>query len=163
MSHSHPLIKQCLKIASEAHATQVDKAKMTYLLHPIYVSLLVETHDRSVLKRLGSVLSDQELITAQCVALLHDVLEDCPVTFEDLRDHHHLPMEICEAVLILTKHDDEDYQDYLKRVKANPLSRVVKLADLLDNANLDRLPKVTQKDKARRMKYLKSMLMLWLD
>jgi (p)ppGpp synthase/HD superfamily hydrolase len=163
MSHSHPLIKQCLKIASEAHATQVDKAKMTYLLHPIMVSLLVETHDRSVLKRWGSLLSEEALIEAQCVALLHDVLEDCPVTFEDLRDHHHLPLTICEAVLILTKADNEAYSDYLKRVKANPLSKVVKLADLLDNANLDRLPKVTQEDKARRLKYLKSMLYLWLD
>jgi (p)ppGpp synthase/HD superfamily hydrolase len=163
MSHSHPLIKQCLKIASDAHATQVDKAKITYLLHPIMVSLMVETHDRSVLKRWGSSLNEQDWINAQCVALLHDVLEDTPVTYEDLRDRHHLPLEICEAVLMMTKLDHEDYDDYLKRVKTNPLSRVVKLADLLDNANLDRLPKVTQVDKARRKKYLKSMLYLWLD
>lgn len=163
MSHSHPLIKQCLKIASEAHATQLDKAKITYLLHPILVSLMVETHDRSVLKRWGCALNEQELIWAQCVALLHDVLEDSTVTVENLRNDHHLPLEICDAVDILTKNEGEDYADYLRRVKANPLSKVVKLADLLDNANLDRLPKVTDDDRARRKKYLKAMLYLWLD
>lgn len=163
MSHSHPLIKQCLKIASEAHATQLDKAKITYLLHPILVSLMVETHDRSVLKRWACALTEQELIWAQCVALLHDVLEDSTVTVENLRNDHHLPSEICDAVDILTKIEGEDYADYLIRVKANPLSRVVKLADLLDNANLDRLPKVNDDDRARRKKYLKAMLYLWLD
>ena len=163
MSHSHPLIKQCLQIASKAHATQLDKAKITYLLHPILVSLMVETHDRSVLKRWACALNEQELIWAQCVALLHDVLEDSTVTAENLRNDHHLPFQICEAVDILTKIEGEDYADYLKRVKANPLSRVVKLADLLDNANLDRLSKVTDDDRARRKKYLKAMLYLWLE
>jgi len=165
MNHQpqHPLIKQCLAIAEKAHSGQVDKAGAMYLLHPLIVSLLVESHQRSVLKRLGRQLSESQLIQAQCVALLHDVVEDSDITVDDLNHEYHLPPEITQAVSILTKTKGEDYASYLKKVKTNPLSRVVKLADLLDNSNLNRLPKITNEDTQRRLKYLKSMMYLWQD
>ena len=163
MNDNHPLIKQCLEIAEKDHFGQVDKAGENYLLHPLIVSLLVQSHQRSVLKRLGNQLTEKQLLQARCVAYLHDVVEDSAITVNDLRDQHHLPAEICDAVKILTKTKGEDYDAYLVRVKANPLSRLVKLADLLDNSNLNRLPKVTQEDRDRRVKYLKAMIYLWQD
>jgi (p)ppGpp synthase/HD superfamily hydrolase len=163
MNDNHPLIKQCLDIAEKAHFGQVDKAGENYLLHPLIVSLLVQSHQRSVLKRPGSQLSEKQLLEARCVALLHDVVEDSAITVNDLKDHHHLPVEICDAVKILTKTKGEDYDAYLIRVKANPLSRLVKLADLLDNSNLNRLTKITHEDIDRRLKYLKAMIVLWQD
>lgn len=161
--HNHPMIKQCLDIAEKAHAGQVDKAGEMYLLHPVIVSLLIECHDRSVLKRLGNQLDEETLIQARCVALLHDVLEDSTITYDELLNRYHLPVQICDAVKILTKTKGEALEVYLIRVKGNPLSRIVKLADLLDNTNLNRLSKITPKDIERRHRYLKSMRMLWHD
>jgi len=158
------LKETCLNIASLAHADQVDKAQKPYLLHPLWVSAtLSETPYRSVLKRHMSVLSEEEKEFAQCVALLHDVIEDSPITYEDLISIYHLPNDIADAVLILTKTKGEDYSLYLKRVKENRLARVVKLSDLLHNSDLRRLPRVKNEDKLRRLKYLKSMLYLWND
>lgn len=157
------MVQQCLIIAQEAHKADVDKAGASYILHPLLVSMMVKAHERSLLKRLGAQLSDVELEQAQAVALLHDVLEDTPITYDDLMMVHHLPMAVCDAVLALTKVEGEDYFVYLQRVKANKLSRIVKLADLLDNANLDRLPKITEKDRERKKKYQKAMLFLWQD
>jgi (p)ppGpp synthase/HD superfamily hydrolase len=158
------LIDLCLNIASLAHADQVDKAKEPYLLHPLWVSaVLTEAPYRTVLKRPMVLLSDEEKVFAQCVALLHDVIEDTPVTYDDLLNKHQLPKDIADAVLILTKTKGEDYSLYLKRVKENKLARVVKLADNLHNSDLNRLPRIKEEDRKRRLKYLKSMLYLWDD
>lgn len=163
MNKNDHLISQCLDIAEKAHAGQTDKAKAPYILHPMVVSELVKAHDRTVLKRLGKTFNEEQYIEARCVALLHDVLEDSTVTVDDLRDQYHLPSSICDAVKVLTKTKGEDYGLYLQRVKANPISRLVKLADLLDNANLKRLKRITEEDRKRRLKYLKAMKYLWQD
>ena len=42
---------------------------------------------------------------------------------------------IVEAVQLLTKSEDEEYESYLRRVKENPLAKQVKLADLADNTD----------------------------
>jgi (p)ppGpp synthase/HD superfamily hydrolase len=156
------LKESCLNIASVAHFNQVDKAKEPYLLHPLWVSaVLSEVPYRTILKRTMISLSEDEKEYAQCVALLHDVIEDSPITYEDLLIKHQLPLEIVDAVKILTKTKGEDYSLYLTRVKKNKLARVVKLADLLHNSDLTRLPRVKDEDQKRRLKYLKSMLFLW--
>jgi (p)ppGpp synthase/HD superfamily hydrolase len=158
------LKESCLNIASLAHADQVDKAKEPYLLHPLWVSAtLSETPYRSVLKRHMSALSEEEKEYAQCVALLHDMIEDSPITSSDLLTLYHLPKDIVEAVIILTKTKGEDYSLYLKRVKENKLARVVKLSDLLHNSDLRRLSRIKEEDIQRRLKYLKSILYLWDD
>jgi len=152
----------CLEIASIAHQNQLDKAKQPYLLHPLWVSAtLSEKPYRSVLKQTMANLSDEDIHLAQCVGLLHDVIEDSDVTYEELLHRYHLPQVIADAVLVLSKTKGEDYSLYLKRVKENKIARVVKLADLLHNSDLSRLPRIKEKDIQRRLKYLKSMLYLW--
>ncbi len=158
------LKSQCLAIATFAHQNQVDKAHQPYLLHPLFVSqALSQAPYRSVLKRFVPLLSETEKIEAQCVALLHDVIEDSPVTYDDLIQRDHLPLVIADAVYILTKIKDEPYNLYLARVKENKLARIVKLSDLLHNSDLSRLPRIKEEDLQRRFKYLKSILYLWQD
>ena len=56
--------------------------------------------------------------TTTCVALLHDVVEDTDMTFEDLaRD---FPPEVVEAVRLLTHAKDVDYFDYVRAIRGNP-------------------------------------------
>jgi (p)ppGpp synthase/HD superfamily hydrolase len=78
---------------------------------------------------------------AQAAAVLHDVLEDTPITANELRAAE-LPVEVVEAVIALTRRPEEPYEQYIERVACNDIAREVKLADLSDNlANNRRLAK----------------------
>nr|WP_248628950.1 HD domain-containing protein [Enterococcus cecorum] len=135
------LYQQALAIAKDAHKGQVDKAGVDYIQHPLFVASLVE----------GEL--------AKTVALLHDVVEDSDWTLEDLRKEG-LPEEVVQAVGILTKKRNEKYEEYILRVKQNPLARQVKLADLKHNSDLSRLANVTDRDRKRVAKYQKAIAYL---
>ncbi|MEQ3452478.1 hypothetical protein ABM133_08810 [Enterococcus cecorum] len=135
------LYQQALAIAEDAHKGQVDKAGVAYIHHPLFVASLVE----------GEL--------AKTVALLHDVVEDSDWTLEDLRMEG-LPEEVVQAVGILTKKRNENYEEYILRVKQNPLARQVKLADLKHNSDLSRLANVTDRDRKRVAKYQKAIAYL---
>ena len=63
-------------------------------------------------------------------------------------------------IVCLTKKEGECYFDYIERVKQNDIAREVKLADLEDNMNLNRIQNVTQKDIQRVEKYKKAKRIL---
>ena len=128
------MVDLALSIARQAHEGQLDKAGVDYIEHPIYVA--------------SQVKSEKE----KAVALLHDVLEDSPVSAEELLIAG-LPEEVVTAVQVLTKKPMQDYQAYLETVKKNSLARVVKLADLKHNSDLSRLTSITEKDRERLKKY----------
>jgi len=134
------LVELAKTIATAAHAGQIDKAGVPYIEHPKYVAELVE--------------SDNEKI----VAYLHDVLEDTDISKEYLSQR--FPAYIIEALVALKLLDDEDYFDYIKRVKSNPLASSVKRMDLLHNMQLKRLSKPTIKDFLRIAKYEKAYAQL---
>jgi (p)ppGpp synthase/HD superfamily hydrolase len=131
------LLEKAIAMAADAHAGQTDKAGEPYILHILRVVL--QLRDR----------------TAQTVAALHDIVEDTPVTFEDLEAAGFVS-EVVEAVRALTKHEDEAYDGYLARVAANPIARRVKIVDLEDNMRLQRLSQVSDSDLARLRKYHRS-------
>lgn len=135
------LYQKALAIAEDAHKGQVDKARVDYIQHPLFVASLVE----------GEL--------AKTVALLHDVVEDSDWTLEDLRKEG-LPEEVVQAVGIITKKRNENYEEYILRVKQNPLARQVKLADLKHNSDLSRLANVTDRDRKRVAKYQKAISFL---
>lgn len=132
------------RLARCAHTGQVDKAGQPYYYHTARVAAHVEGDE------------------AKAVAYLHDVLEDTLVTREELA--WDVPENVVEAVVALTRRDGESYSAYLKRVKANPLARQVKIADLVDNLNLGRLPgSPTKEDVARAEKYVRALKKLIED
>ena len=133
-----PMLELALPIATEAHRGQFDKAGIDYIEHPIYVASQVDTEEE------------------KAVALLHDVIEDSPVSAEELLQAG-LPETVVTAVQVLTKKKEQDYQTYLETVKKNPLARVVKLADLKHNSDLSRLSSITEKDRERLKKYKKAI------
>jgi len=132
------IVDLALSIARKAHEGQLDKAGVDYIEHPIYVASQVDTEEE------------------KAVALLHDVIEDSPVSAEELLQAG-LPETVVTAVQILTKKKEQDYQTYLETVKKNPLARVVKLADLKHNSDLSRLSSITEKDRERLKKYKKAI------
>ena len=91
------------------------------------------------------------------IALLHDILEDTGITKEDLQDLGYNNL-IITSVDILTRKEGETYQDYINRIISsdNKFAMAVKMSDLLDNMDLSRLKKVTDRDIKRFHKYEKS-------
>ncbi len=126
-----------LRIAIRAHEGQKDKSGREYIMHPIRVA-----------ERCGDPM-------AKIVALLHDTIEDTDVKVEYLRDEG-FPEEIIDAVLSLSKQENENYEDFVHRASENPIGREVKIADLEDNMDIRRLKEITDEDVARLRKYLKA-------
>lgn len=117
-------VVNAISIMGRAHRGQVDKAGEPYLFHPLRVGI-------SLLPDVDSVL----------VGIFHDVVEDC-----DPRWHREVQLfvgeELFKDVLALSqkKAEGESYEDYIARcAAAGPRARKVKLADLRDNLDGDRL------------------------
>jgi len=66
-------------------------------------------------------------------ALLHDSVEDTPLTLDKIESL--FGKEIRDAVDALTKREDETREEYLLRCGLNPIARVVKLHDAAFNAH----------------------------
>lgn len=130
------MLEKAIEIAVEAHRGQIDKAGKIYILHPIRVMLRGKNE------------------TEQIVGILHDVVEDTPVTLDMLRLEG-FPDKILDALECITKKDGEAYGDFINRVITNPLATQVKLYDLEDNLNRDRIPYPTERDEKRFAKYEK--------
>ena len=95
---------------------------------------------------------------AQVVGWLHDTVEDTPLTVEAIAGQ--FGPETAAAVDAISRRDGEFWEDYLERVKVNPIARRVKISDLIDNSNLSRLPRVTKADVERQAKYNRALLYL---
>jgi len=126
-------LQKALQIAKKAHKGQYDKAGHDYISHPL---------------RITSKLDDKKM---KIVAILHDVLEDSNVTVKYLT--RYFTPDVVSRVMILTR-GDESYKSYLKRVKADAITRLIKIYDLQDNMDLSRLSRVTERDIVRTNKYL---------
>lgn len=113
-----PLTNKAMKIAYKAHQNMVDKAGIPYVFHPFH---LAEQMDDEI---------------SVCVALLHDVVEDSQVTFEDLEKE--FPKEVIEALRYLTFDKSVSYFDYIRNIKNNSIAIKVKLADLEHNSDVSR-------------------------
>ena len=94
------LTKKAMIIAYNAHKDVYDKGGMPYILHPILIADKMVTEETTV------------------AAILHDVVEDTNLTFDDLKKEG-IPDNILEALKCLTKNKNEDYMDYINRVKTN--------------------------------------------
>lgn len=134
-------LERAIQIAVNAHAGQKDKGNNAYILHPL------------------RLMHSAKEYTEKIVAVLHDVIEDTDVTFDDLANEG-FPQDVLFAVDCITKRKGEVYKNYLERVKKSDIAKVVKLADLEDNCDLSRINFPTEKDFERVKKYKASLAAL---
>lgn len=106
------------------------------------------------------VASKFPMSAERIVAILHEIVEDSNVTLADLSVEHEFPEEIVRAVEAITRMKDENYPDYIVRVSRNKIATAVKLADLRDNMDITRLPKLVDSDYRRLQKYHAAYLFL---
>ena len=101
--------------------------------------------------------ADMEVVAL--AALLHDVVEDTPVTLEDLANAG-FSGRVLHAVCCLTHKYGETREAYISRIAEDPLAVRVKLADLAHNSDLSRMPAPSAKDYARAERYAKEAAFL---
>lgn len=97
------MLEKAIQIALEAHKGQTDKAGAPYLLHLIRVMNAGQTEDEKI------------------CGILHDLVEDTPWTFEDLR-REGFSEEVIRALVCVTKQPDEPYQTFYSTYQEKPLS-----------------------------------------
>ena len=131
-------LERAIEIAAEAHRGQLDKAGNEYIGHPLRVMEMGKTEEEKI------------------VGVLHDVVEDSGWTFDAL-EAEGFSKEVLDALKCVTKKsENENYDDFIERVKKNPLAVAVKINDLTDNMDIRRLPYLSDKDVKRLKKYLKA-------
>lgn len=133
-----PLTRKAMGIAYSAHQGQTDKAGVPYVFHPLH---------------LAEEMTDE--VTA-AAALLHDVLEDTPVTCNELREAG-IPEAVLEALERLTRKEGEPYFAYLDRLRSDPVALAVKRADLRHNSDLTRLETIGEEDLRRVERYRRAL------
>jgi len=72
---------------------------------------------------------------------------DTEVSLDDLRDH--FPDLVVDAVDAMSKRPGEPLKDYYARVMAHPVARTVKLADIADNTDPNRLALLDEPTRVR--------------
>ena len=105
-----------LRIATAAHAGQLDRDGYPAILHPLTVGLMGHTDEEKM------------------AGFLHDVVEDTSVTFDNLIEEG-IPIGVVNAIRLLTHGKESDYYDYIQGIieSGNPIALQVKYNDLKHN------------------------------
>ena len=109
-------VEDALRIALEAHERQKDLDGNPVILHPMAVAVAGRNREEQV------------------AGLLHDVVEDTGMTFDDLL-RLGVDETIVDALRLLTHTDDMTYEEYVNRIatSGNDIALHVKYNDLQHN------------------------------
>ena len=150
------ILQRAQNWARELHAGQTDKAGQPYIGHVERVaSLLIE-------------LFPYASIPEQEAAWLHDTIEDCGITSDDMRDRGYTQETIDIVELVTRKPDGKHtFASWIEHIAAsgNEGAIRVKIADLTDNLNPRRLAELPPEKAAslskrynRALEHLKTSL-----
>lgn len=117
-------LSKAMEVAKEALAGRTDDRGLPYLDHAMRVMDKMDTENEKI------------------VALLHDVVEDTEVSLYDLQALG-FSREVLEAVSMLTKRADMTYFDYIDDIRCSELASKVKIAEIEDNKDIQRVKKMS--------------------
>lgn len=144
-------IEAAILFATTLHAGQKDKSGKPYILHPLRVMLAVQTKDYP------------DKITMMA-AVLHDVVEDCECTLEDLRTAGFCE-EVVELVDLLSRPGKDvpnrpTHRQYIGRIceSKNPRAVLIKMEDTKDN--LKRVCELPPDQRSIEKRYEQAMELL---
>lgn len=135
------MFARAMFIAAREHLNVKDQGGHAYILHPMRIAMRLRT-------------DDEELMS---IAILHDVVEDSKVTFEDLINEG-FSTRVVNALRLLTHQKGVSYDDYIDGMKDNLDALLVKREDLRDNSDINRLKGLEDKDFERMRKYQRSFV-----
>ena len=156
-------VQLAIEIARRAHKGQVDKLGADYISHPLRVHRNLLENPK--FKKLDALTRED----CEVAALLHDVVEDSgkngseQFTVDDLLSHNFSPRSI-ELVQLLTRDKSIPEDGYYDAIEANPLAKLVKLADIADNRNRKRVAGLeAKKANELRAKYEHALEIIQMD
>ena len=132
LKNNDELIYKSLEIVTRIFNDKCDKGGFPYVIHLLKVYEGVSDYLEKV------------------CALLHDIVEDTDVDYDDLSDIGY-NNDVINILRILTKIKGEDYRDYIDRIiKSNNVHAMnIKLSDLRHNMDLRRIKNPTSNDYER--------------
>ena len=141
------IIRKAYKYAEEKHRGQLRESGEDYIYHPLSTAMILTT-----------VSADCDTI---CAGLLHDVIEDCDVTKQEIEEEFNADIaKLVDGVSKISKMhfstENEALVEYYKKIIVGMSEDVrviiIKLADRLHNMRtLWALPKEKQKQKAKEV------------
>lgn len=134
---------KAISLAASLFESTSDKSGEPYIMHCLRVMNAVDKNDPEL----------------QSIAVLHDVMEDWPVTPESLRELG-FSHRVIRALILLTHDPKVDYDTYIHMMAHNLDAVAVKKADLIDNSNITRLKGLRKKDFDRLEKYHRAFVYL---
>ena len=145
---AHPMIVESYILSAELHQHQKRKSGEPYFKHPVEVTLLLRELTDDV---------DAEMV---CASLLHDVVEDCEITIQQLAEK--TSEKIAEMVDGLTKinapgtgrtDEEKTFEKFREFAKKDLRIYIIKFSDIL--CNLDDIHALSEE---RRRNYAKRAL-----
>lgn len=136
-------LQRAIELAIQAHRNDEDPPGEPYILHPMRVMLS---------------LADDGDAEVRMVAILHDTVERGHLTLAALRDEG-FSKDVVRGVSLMTHTGERSYAEYVIALRRHRLARLVKMADLRDNADLrhvDMRPGKFAKDRMRATRYILS-------
>lgn len=132
LQQCNDLMYKSLEIVTRLFNDKTDKGNQPYVIH------------------LLKVYSNVDYYLEKVCALLHDVIEDTDVTYDDLKDVG-FNEEVINILNILTKLKGEDYGKYIERIiNSNNIHALnIKLSDLRHNMDVSRIKNPTTNDYER--------------
>lgn len=130
------------EIAKNAFKDKTDKAGKPYFKHCLRVA--------------EQFKDDQFLYT---IAILHDLIEDCP-EWNEVSLSHLFGENVVKTIVLLTRKKNQDYFDYIEKINESSWATRIKIADLKDNMDITRLDNISKNDFERLQKYLKAYKIL---
>ena len=145
-----PSVEDTIEFIKRAHNNVIDKTGFPYWEHPY-----------RVMQYLGQKASEEEKHSA----LLHDVIEDTKYTFNDLliMGYNKTTIEILK-LLTIDKSLNKPYIYHIARIanSGNVSAIKIKIADIMDNTDPDRLILVEDSERLL-LKYRKALRVLLLS
>ena len=141
-------LDKAIQFATKAHEGQIRKyTGEPYIVHPLAVMEIVKTVDHTV-----------EMLMA---AVLHDTVEDCDVTIQDIdREFGPVVAQLVDELTDVSKPEDGNraFRKGLDRehsAQASAQGQTIKIADLLDNTK-----SITEHDEHFAKVYMKEKALL---
>lgn len=137
------MLDRAIALAADSFKGRFDKAGKPYILHCLAV--------------MNQMPQDDEELMA--IAVLHDVVEDTKITFDDLAKQG-FSRRVISALQLLTHNQETSYDAYIRALALSPDAKRVKIADLRHNSDITRMKGLETKDFDRLEKYHRSYIYL---
>lgn len=128
------IVEQAKEMAYRAHAGQTDKAGQPYINHVARVAA-----DVASCPKVGP--------EAEAASWLHDVVEDHP-EYEGAVNNQ-MPEPVTWAVRLLNRNNESSEEAYYRHIRENTIALTVKLADIADNTEEERLSALDEATRTR--------------